>query len=101
MVTARRRLVEIVFGGERRESDLGDHVIKNVVGFEMAYAKKLFSVFHRLHAPRDFPGNGIGLANVARIVQRHAGRVGAEGTPGQGATFWFALPVQPAKGAPP
>jgi signal transduction histidine kinase len=89
--SSREPVTRIEFGTTNLPGESAYFVRDNGAGFNMAYADRLFGPFQRLHPSTDFPGSGIGLATVQRIIHRHGGRIWGEGLEGQGATFHFTL----------
>jgi len=89
--TSMRELTRIEFGTCELAAEKACFVRDNGIGFDMANSERMFHAFQRLHNSADFPGNGIGLTTVQRIINRHGGRIWAEGEVNKGATFYFTL----------
>ena len=89
--TSRRKNATIEMGSTRINNQVTFFIRDNGAGFNMAYANKLFQPFSRLHTQKEFPGTGIGLATVVRIIHRHHGKIWSDAKVGEGTTFYFTL----------
>ena len=98
--TSKAPTARIEFGATEKDGSAAFFIRDNGAGFDMTFASKLFAPFQRLHTSDEFPGTGIGLATVQRIVHRHGGHIWAEGVVDGGSTFWFTLAARPSGSMP-